>query len=93
MMDQRSGLVAPGLAPALPRDALMQLLADIQQQQMVSLLGSAGGGIARCGAAAIGCITGAESGAAAALAESGGQYWPSRRRCDQSGIDVVPVYS
>jgi len=39
MMDQRSGLLAPGLAPALPRDALMQLLADIQQQQMVSLLG------------------------------------------------------
>jgi hypothetical protein len=39
MMEQRSGLLAPGLAPALPRDALMQLLADIQQQQMVALLG------------------------------------------------------
>ena len=36
-LDQRSGLVAPGLAPALPRDALMQLLADIQQQQIVWL--------------------------------------------------------
>jgi hypothetical protein len=39
MMEQRSGLLAPGLAPALPRDALMQLLADIQQQQMVALGG------------------------------------------------------
>jgi hypothetical protein len=39
MMEQRSGLLAPGLAPALPRDALMQLLADIQQQQMVALVG------------------------------------------------------
>jgi hypothetical protein len=38
MMDQRNGLLAPGLAPALPRDALMQLLADIQQQQMISLV-------------------------------------------------------
>jgi hypothetical protein len=36
-LDQRSGLVAPGLAPALPRDALMQLLVDIQQQQVVWL--------------------------------------------------------
>ncbi len=34
MVDQRSGLVAPGLAPALPRDALMQLLGDIQQHQI-----------------------------------------------------------
>lgn len=33
MVDQRSGLVAPGLAPVLPRDALMQLLGDIQQYQ------------------------------------------------------------
>jgi hypothetical protein len=32
--EQRSGLMAPGLAPALPRDALMQLLASIQQQQI-----------------------------------------------------------
>ena len=39
MMEQRSGLLAPGLAPALPRDALMQLLADIQQQQIVALVG------------------------------------------------------
>lgn len=39
MMEQRSGLLAPGLAPALPRDALMQLLADVQQQQMVALIG------------------------------------------------------
>ncbi len=36
-LDQVSGLVAPGLAPALPRDALMQLLADIQQQQIAWL--------------------------------------------------------
>lgn len=36
-LDQRSGLVAPGLAPALPRDALMHLLADIQQQQIAWL--------------------------------------------------------
>ena len=36
-LDQRCGLVAPGLAPALPRDALMQLLADIQQQQIAWL--------------------------------------------------------
>lgn len=36
-LDQLSGLVAPGLAPALPRDALMQLLADIQQQQIAWL--------------------------------------------------------
>ncbi|MDB6061458.1 MAG: hypothetical protein JWM78_1561 [Verrucomicrobiaceae bacterium] len=36
-LDQRSGLVAPGLAPALPRDALMQMLADIQQQQIAWL--------------------------------------------------------
>lgn len=34
---QRSGLVAPGLAPALPRDALMQLLGDIQQHQIAWL--------------------------------------------------------
>ena len=33
-LDTRAGLVAPGLAPALPREALMQLLADIQQQQI-----------------------------------------------------------
>lgn len=39
MMEQRSGLLAPGLAPALPRDALMQLLADIQQQQIMALVG------------------------------------------------------
>ncbi|MET0377502.1 MAG: DUF1631 domain-containing protein [Spongiibacteraceae bacterium] len=32
--DQRTGLMAPGLAPALPRDALMQLLGSIQQQQI-----------------------------------------------------------
>lgn len=37
MVEQRSGLLAPGLAPALPRDALMQLLADIQHQQLVAL--------------------------------------------------------
>lgn len=36
-LDQLSGLVAPGLAPALPRDTLMQLLADIQQQQIAWL--------------------------------------------------------
>lgn len=36
-LDQLSGLVAPGLAPALPRDTLMQLLADIQQQQIMWL--------------------------------------------------------
>src|SRR5690606_23040119 len=36
-LDQHTGLVAPGLAPALPRDTLMQLLADIQQQQIVWL--------------------------------------------------------
>lgn len=34
---QHIGLVGPGLAPALPRDALMQLLADIQQQQIAWL--------------------------------------------------------
>ncbi len=39
MLEQHSGLVAPGLAPTLPRDALMQLLADLQRQQMVSLMG------------------------------------------------------
>jgi uncharacterized protein DUF1631 len=43
MMDQRNGLLAPGLAPALPRDALMQLLADIQQQQMVALVSQRAG--------------------------------------------------
>lgn len=32
--EQRVGLMAPGLAPALPRDALMQLLGSIQQQQI-----------------------------------------------------------
>lgn len=37
MMEQRSGLLAPGLAPPLPRDALMQLLADIQRQQLMAL--------------------------------------------------------
>lgn len=31
--DQLRGLVAPGMAPALPRDALLQLLVDVQQQQ------------------------------------------------------------
>ena len=36
-LDQLSGLVAPGLAPALPRDTLMQLLADIQRQQIAWL--------------------------------------------------------
>ena len=36
-LDQRAGLVAPGYAPALPREALMQLLADIQQQQIAWL--------------------------------------------------------
>lgn len=35
--DTRAGLVAPGMAPALPREALMQLLADIQQQQITWL--------------------------------------------------------
>lgn len=32
--EQRAGLMAPGLAPPLPRDALMQLLGSIQQQQI-----------------------------------------------------------
>src|SRR5690606_21326246 len=32
--DQRAGLMAPGLAPALPRDALMKLLGSIQNHQM-----------------------------------------------------------
>lgn len=32
--EQRVGLMAPGLAPALPREALMQLLGSIQQQQI-----------------------------------------------------------
>ncbi len=36
-LDQLSGLVAPGLAPALPRDTLMQLLAEIQTQQIAWL--------------------------------------------------------
>jgi len=37
MVDQSNGLVAPGLAPVLPRDALMQLLEDIQQYQVAWL--------------------------------------------------------
>lgn len=37
LANDRSGLVAPGLAPSLPRDVLMQLLGDIQQQQIVWL--------------------------------------------------------
>ncbi len=36
-LDQLTGLVAPGLAPALPRDTLMQLLGDIQKQQITWL--------------------------------------------------------
>ncbi len=36
--DQPRGLVAPGMAPALPRDALLQLLADVQQQQTAWLM-------------------------------------------------------
>lgn len=36
-LEQLSGLVAPGLAPAVPRDTLMQLLADIQKQQITWL--------------------------------------------------------
>lgn len=44
--EQRIGLVAPGLAPALPRDALMQLLGSIQQQQ-ISWLAQQQGSIMR----------------------------------------------
>lgn len=35
--DQVAGLVAPGLAPALPRTELLHLLADIQQEQIAWL--------------------------------------------------------
>lgn len=37
MVDQSNGLVAPGLAPVLPRESLMQLLGDIQQYQVAWL--------------------------------------------------------
>lgn len=37
MAGARQGLVAPGLAPALPRDALLQLLSELQRQQLLSL--------------------------------------------------------
>lgn len=32
----RSGLVAPGLAPAMPRDALLQMLGEVQRQQLAT---------------------------------------------------------